>query len=800
MADRAPPPLVQLDQNGNPTVLRYDVPEPTSYSGKHYINLSQLPPEAFTTTIVSSAAEAPRLAPGGAVLGSSPASALAHPSLRIDADGDGRDGAPVVVEAREDVTERLAGLTRGQLRAMVDAGFRPVLYRASSGLLDVHVFGPGNGPKHAAELSAELSTEHRPMALLARSANGGDGADGMFLSLYVDSPADGSSVTGPATGVTITVSGTWDIEGTRGRPSVALRVDGGSETTASVSASGKAGTWSAKATITSSGSHTLQAVGSLTVGGSGGETTTLTAKQAVDVSVELEGGGEATILPSVVVRVPLDKTVVVSSSGVANVTVAGSADSNVAGQGVTVEVLDATTGVQAATSVTGGKGDWSLQLELQGKGRHAVQVTARNERATSAAVVLELFVSDQEPVRRLVSRLMIVETLTSTSFLGAYGAGRVLRTFSLLPGERTTISVKTFTQSEESRKQAASILDSTASEASSQFDDAVSREQTNKDSEAEASNYKVGAEASATWGWGSAKINAEFSGSANSAREEAVKNVTTATRKHASKASSNRSVTVNTDYEVKTQEKVEESTTREVSNINVSRTLNFTFRQLNQEHVVLIHLTNVRLAYYAEDVVLGADGGPLLDGEGKPQYRYTYREVSLPEMQSLLDAVIVPSWHDQVKEGVIRALTGIPDYNDVLQTVVEAAVPKDEYGDPVAGAGYLRFPRNLSTTWKDPGGELAFTVPGIVLSWDKVTMRTDGVIVDSVLGQGDALDTYSHGLQDQALDERRLGNERAKAQLAKEELARKIVADKDETAAELFAKVFPPPPQKDVVS
>jgi hypothetical protein len=698
-----------------------------------------------------------------------------------------------VVEAREEVTERLAGLTRGHLRAMVDAGFRPVLYRGSSGLLDVRALEPGD----ALRRDVELAAEHGTVGPLARAAGDGTIASEVFLSLEIDSPADGSSVTGPATGVTITVSGTWDLEGTRGKPSVTLTVDQGADTAASVSASGQSGTWSVQATITTSGSHRLQVEGTLTVSGSGGRTRTLTAQRTVEVAVELAGAGEGTVLPSVVVRTPLDKTVVASSTGTASVTVAGSADANVSGQGVTVEVLDSTTGTRETTTLEQGKGDWSVQLELQGEGRHAVQVTARNARATSAAVQLELFVSATEPVRRLVSRLMIVETLTSTSFLGAYGAGRVLRTFSLLPGERTTISVKTFTQTEESRKQAASILDSSASEASSQFDDAVSREQSNKESEAEASNYKVGAEASATWGWGSAKINAEFSGSANSAREEAVKNVTTATRKHASKASSNRSVTINTDYEVKTQEKVEEATTREVSNINVSRTLNFTFRQLNQEHVVLIHLTNVRLAYYAQDVVLGSDGKPLLGADGKPQYRHTYREVSLPEVQSLLDAVVLASWHVQVREGVIRALTGIPDYNDVLQTVVETATPTDEDGNPVAGAEYLRFPRNLTTAWKDPNGDLTFTVPGIVLSWDKVTMRTDGVIVDSLLGQGDALDGYSHGLQDQALEERRLVNERAKAELARQELARKIVRDKDETAAELFAKVFPPPPQKD---
>ena len=40
--------------------------------------------------------------------------------------------------------------------------------------------------------------------------------------------------------------------------------------------------------------------------------------------------------------------------------------------------------------------------------------------------------------------LMLVQHLVVRSYLGNYGAGRVVKTFSLLPGERTTITVKSF--------------------------------------------------------------------------------------------------------------------------------------------------------------------------------------------------------------------------------------------------------------------------------------------------------------------------------------------------------------------
>jgi hypothetical protein len=39
MSDAVARPLVELDNNGSPAVLGYNVPEPTFYSGKSYINL-----------------------------------------------------------------------------------------------------------------------------------------------------------------------------------------------------------------------------------------------------------------------------------------------------------------------------------------------------------------------------------------------------------------------------------------------------------------------------------------------------------------------------------------------------------------------------------------------------------------------------------------------------------------------------------------------------------------------------------------------------------------------------------------
>jgi hypothetical protein len=118
------------------------------------------------------------------------------------------------------------------------------------------------------------------------------------------------------------------------------------------------------------------------------------------------------------------------------------------------------------------------------------------------------------------------------------------------------------------------------------------------------------------------KAGFEYSGTTNSAREATAKNVSNAVEKHVSKASAKRDVQVNTSYESKAETGEQQSVTRELANINVGRTLNFVFRQMNQEFLTLLHLVDVRVAFFNGDPV-------------------ATREVTLPQLASLLDQVIV---------------------------------------------------------------------------------------------------------------------------------------------------------------
>jgi len=372
-------------------------------------------------------------------------------------------------------------------------------------------------------------------------------------------------------------------------------------------------------------------------------------------------------------------------------------------------------------------------------------------------------------------RLLLVETYRLSSYLGNYGAGRTIKTFSLLPGEKTKISIKTYAKRESDAKSASSILDSFTQESSDEFETSVQSEQSNKQTYAENFEYHAEAEAEASWGWGSAKVSGGVKGGSNSAREEFAKNIASATEKHAAKASAKRDVQINTSFEVKEQTGEETSIEREIQNINVSRTLNFVFRQMNQEFITLLHLVDVRVAFF--------------NG-----FAESKREVSLPELDKLLEDVIVDQpKRQEVRQAVIDQLQNIFDYKDRHHSFVEEKLLKDQQGNDVANSAYLRVKKGYTSIYKDDATGTEIVVPGIILSAKKSVLRTEGVIVEALLGQGDALDEYSHGLQDEAVHNHALNNKLLESAVEKSKLAVKIIQDKDEAAVKLFALVFPPP-------
>ncbi len=88
------------------------------------------------------------------------------------------------------------------------------------------------------------------------------------------------------------------------------------------------------------------------------------------------------------------------------------------------------------------------------------------------------------PPSRVFPKILFFEKLQISTFLGNYGAGRVIKTFSLFPGEKTKISLKTYQktiQKDESKVNfGSSVLDSVTEEAATDFENSIQSESSNK--------------------------------------------------------------------------------------------------------------------------------------------------------------------------------------------------------------------------------------------------------------------------------------------------------------------------------
>ncbi|MEZ4417762.1 MAG: hypothetical protein R3E10_18540 [Gemmatimonadota bacterium] len=373
--------------------------------------------------------------------------------------------------------------------------------------------------------------------------------------------------------------------------------------------------------------------------------------------------------------------------------------------------------------------------------------------------------------------LFLIQVLGISSYLGDYGLGRTVKTFTLLPGETATISTRTWRATEETVAAASSIIDSYTDSASDRFAETVMTETTDSATQEKTENWHAEAEVKGSFGFGSASVSGGGGGEYSSSTEEFAKAVDEAVSEHAAESSSHRENTVTSNSERSASTEDEEVVERTISNINVGRVLNFTFRELNQVYLTKTHLKEVRVAFSN-----GQSG--------------SWREEPISSLRKLVAEVIKPAHVDEVCQDLVRAISVVFDLHGdpvhVLERVeldgcggrtqVRVAVPDADcaYKAPTAdGTLYYRFRRG-------PLGqapEEEHPVDGVLLKERSVVMATDSVVVEALLGQSDALDGYSKDLQDEAIREKQLANER-------EALAQRIVADRDVDAAALYAQLF----------
>jgi len=378
-------------------------------------------------------------------------------------------------------------------------------------------------------------------------------------------------------------------------------------------------------------------------------------------------------------------------------------------------------------------------------------------------------------------RFFLVERYGISSFLGDYGMGRTVKTFTLLPGETTTISLKTWQSTKQSMEESSSIVDSHEQSARDRFADTVQDETTDKATREETEEWHVEAELEASWGFGSAEVSGGGSGEYQSGREQFARQATEAIREHSADASSKRELSVSSSSERTEETGAETRVERTISNVNMRRVVNFVFRELNQTYITKLHLKDIRVAF--------TNG------------RYnSWREVPLSGLRQLLREVLQPREVDRIAQRILKVAGIVFDHSDMAiftldkvniasngssVTVERAALGPDGEFPPPTDLSYYRFRRGpLNQSGSNP-------VDGVLLSTSEITMRTDSVIVEALLGQADALDSYAMESQEAAAGARTLANRRE--ELLHEAL--RAVTNPSERLA-LAAQLFGPPPEE----
>ncbi|MEV5025413.1 hypothetical protein [Paenibacillus sp. LPE1-1-1.1] len=118
---------------------------------------------------------------------------------------------------------------------------------------------------------------------------------------------------------------------------------------------------------------------------------------------------------------------------------------------------------------------------------------------------------------------------------------------------------------------------------------------------------------------------------------------------------------------------------------------------------------------------------------------------------------------------------------------------KDTEGKDIPYSNYLRVKKDYTSTYKDEASGTEIKVAGIITAANKHVLRTEGMIVEALLGQGNALDEYSENLQKETIRAKKLENDLLRERQQREDHAQQILNNRDSAAAAIYAKLFYPP-------
>jgi|GEM_PF-858787 len=340
------------------------------------------------------------------------------------------------------------------------------------------------------------------------------------------------------------------------------------------------------------------------------------------------------------------------------------------------------------------------------------------------------------------------------SFSGDYGAGQTIKTFSLLPGEKTEISIRHFQRREDISKKAQHILDSFSTSSADELQKTVDAENTrtfganvtsaNSRTKTRSGGFNAGLNLGGVFSiggnyqGGSQTTNAS---TMTSAIDNQMRTLNKSVNTHVSKADALRQIDINTESTSTNLSESEETINRSLENYNKSRVLNFVFRQLLQEYISITSLVDVTFDY--------TNGYPEND-----------RSCTIDDLEGMLtdilkDATAVQTVADEIYTYLCNIKTVFPDPDDpnnpdefpreslikLYEKTLENCI------NPGAGQVSERYVgvRNISQIYDE-----RFPVKGIITDVTTRITRTGSLVCDALLGQGEALDCYNQKLQDAA--------------------------------------------------
>nr|WP_024835382.1 hypothetical protein [Clostridium sp. 12(A)] len=348
--------------------------------------------------------------------------------------------------------------------------------------------------------------------------------------------------------------------------------------------------------------------------------------------------------------------------------------------------------------------------------------------------------------------LMITEIYNKSIFSLGFGTGKILNTFTLLPGEETEITISS---SMTTSLEYESILDSYSDNSKKSFETTVNEQETDESKNVEIETMNGAAKARANWGLGNAKGSGSFNYSMQASRDNFSEKMKNSIKKHASTASASRVVKVDMKNE-RVITNTSETVLRKIKNPNINCTLNFTFHQLTQHFLIIEHLIDVKLCIW--------------DLDNSDHTKGKLYEYSLQQLDNLLKDFIKEEKKEKVKDTLLAQLH-FYDYLNESKQIYEIVV--------LPNGIYRRFLKtNTDYIHVNPdGSQETITVPGYILSADTITMGANGIVAETVLGNNPALEDYLLKTRDEDIRLKQLENNQIELLNDRERLVQDLAQD-----------------------